>query len=258
MLAVVPCKHDRAATEAQLPIGNAIVGRLKVGQQRNPVRTGNDLERCDQHAPSGIPFDIDFRRIDRHWIIGRIAVRDMSRTCGQLTPEIGRQAVTAQFTFQFAGERQIRAVGEVLHPQRQQDIRSRNLVGANIDRSHAVRGRSDHDAQRPGIVAFFTDAQRHPAGARPPKTESDVFEIPFVAALLIVNDKVSVLQTDFVEVLSVQSGQAQTVEPIEAGKQAALGAIGTRWRSGGWGRRRNCAGWCYLARKRRRNACLFL
>jgi len=60
-----------------------------------------------------------------------------------------------------------------------------------------------------------------PAAARPSKAEGDVLEIPFVAALLVVNDKVSVLQTDFVEVLSVKAGQAQAVEPIKAGKQSA-------------------------------------
>ena len=67
-----------------------------------------------------------------------------------LAAEIGRQAVAAEFALQFAGQRQVGAVGEILHPHRQQDVGGRHLVGANIDRPHAVllaarpRPRSDH------------------------------------------------------------------------------------------------------------------
>src|SRR5437879_9595956 len=80
------------------------------------------------------------------------------------------------------------------------------------------------------MATLFAYAQRHAAAAGPAKTEGDVLEIPFVAALLIVDDQVSVLQTNFIEVLSVESGQAQAVEPIEAGKQSAgrIAIIGDR------------------------------
>src|ERR1019366_6108081 len=120
------------------------------------------------------------------------------------------------------------------------DVRGRDLVGANIDRSHAVGGRSDRDAKRPGTATLFANAQRPPATARPAKTEGDVLEIPFVAALLIVDNKVSVLQTDFIEILSVKPGQAQAVEPIEARKQTAsrIAVIGDLQHGLGAGRRR--------------------
>ncbi len=49
-----------------------------MGQQRDPVQTGNDLEGRYQDAPSGIPLDVQFRRIDRHRIVGRIAVDDVA------------------------------------------------------------------------------------------------------------------------------------------------------------------------------------
>ena len=86
--------------------------------------------------------------------------------------------------------------------------------------------------------------QRHPAAARPAKTEADVLEIPFVAALLIVDDQVSVLQADFIEVLSVEPGQAQAVEPVEPGKQSAgrIAATGSRWRGSGLGGARRWRG----------------
>src|ERR1700742_4626228 len=91
------------------------------------------------------------------------------------------------------------------------------------------------------MVALFTDTERHAAAAWPTKAERNVFEIPLVAALLIVNDQVSVLQADFVEVLSVEAGQAQAVEPIKTGKQSArrITAIRRcRGRGGLSGRRR--------------------
>ena len=232
LFAVIPRQYDGSATETQLPVGHAVVGRLQMSQQRHPVLPRDDLERRNQHAASGIPFDADFRLVDRHRIIGRIGIDDVAGAGGQFAPEIGWQAVAAQFAFEFAGERQIRAIGEVLQPQRQQDICRRHLVGANVDRSHAVGGRSNQHPQRPGVAALLAHAQRHTAAARPAQTEADVFEIPFVAALLIVDDEIAVLQTDFVEVLSVKSGQAQTVEPVEAGKQSALRILGGR--GSGW------------------------
>ena len=93
------------------------------------------------------------------------------------------------------------------------------------------------------MSALFAETQGHPAGAWPPQAEADVIERPFVAALLIVNDQIAVLQTDFVEVLSVETRQAQAVEPIEARQQSVLrGACGRRCGCGGldrWRRRRN-------------------
>ena len=71
------------------------------------------------------------------------------------------------------------------------------------------------------MAAIFPDTERNPAAMRAAKAEADVFELPFVATLLIVNNEVAVLQADFVEVLPVQPGQAQAVEPVEAGQQSA-------------------------------------
>ena len=50
------------------------------------------------------------------------------------------------------------------------------------------------------------------------------------AGVLIVDGEVSVLQADFVEVLAVQSGQAQAVEPIEPRQQSAdrIALVGQR------------------------------
>ena len=95
-------QHDGAAAKAGLPVGDVAVGRLEMGEQRDPVRAGNDLEGRDQHAPPGIPFDVHLGRIDRHRIIGRIAVDDVAGAGGELAAEIGRQAVAAEFAFQFA------------------------------------------------------------------------------------------------------------------------------------------------------------
>src|SRR3954463_5612178 len=94
-------------------------------------------------------------------------------------------------------------------------------------------GGADRHPQRPRTGAVFTKAQGHSAAARPAQAEADIFKRPFVAALLIVDDKVAVLQTDFVEVLSIKAAQAEAVEPIEAGQQSVLGVIdGARRRAG--------------------------
>ena len=94
------------------------------------------------------------------------------------------------------------------------------------------------------MATFFAYLQRHPAAARPAKTEADILEIPFVAALLIVDNQISVLQADFIEVLSVEPGQAQAVEPVEPGKQATgrIAAPESRWRGTGLGGARRWRG----------------
>ena len=89
--------------------------------------------------------------------------------------------------------------------------------------------------QRPRAAALFTDGQRNSAATGATETEGDVLEIPFVTALLIVNDQVTVFQTDFIEVLPIEAGQAQAVEPIKAGKQSGLRGVGACRRRGGLG-----------------------
>ncbi len=84
--------------------------------------------------------------------------------------------------------------------------------------------RPDRNPQRPRMGALLAETERHPACARPPQAEADVIERPFVAALLIVDDQIAILQADFVEVLSVETGQAQAVEPVETGQQSVLRA----------------------------------
>ena len=121
-LVVVSGEHDAASGKAELPIGDVVVRRLEMRQQRDPVRAGDDLERGDQHAASGIPFDAEFRRVDRHRIIRRIAVDDGSRARDELAAELGGHAIAAELALEFAGQRQIGAVGQILQPQRQQDV----------------------------------------------------------------------------------------------------------------------------------------
>src|SRR6185437_14683950 len=198
LLAFDPRQHDGAATEAHLPIRDAAIGWFEMRQQGDMVRTGYNLERCYQDAPPGIPFDIHFSRIDRHGIVGRIAVDDVTGTGAHPAAEKGWQPVPAQFALQFTGEPQIGTVSQVLQSQRQQDVRRRDLVGANIDRTHTVGGGADRDAKRPCMTAIFANAEGNAAATRAAKAEADVFELPFVAALLIVDNEVAVLQTDFV------------------------------------------------------------
>ena len=90
------------------------------------------------------------------------------------------------------------------------------LSARMIDRAHAVLAAADRDAQRPRPRALLAEAERDAATARPAQAERDVLKRPFVAALLVVDDQIAVLQADLVEVLAVETGQAQTVEPVEA------------------------------------------
>ena len=216
-------------------------------QQRNPVRAGNDLEGRDQDAPSGIPFNAHLRRIDRHRIIGRIAVDEVPGPGDDLAAQIGRHAIAPQFTLQLTGERQFGTVSEILDPHRQQDIGGRHFVGAKIDRPHAVLLRPDHDLERPWTRTVLAKAHCNPTAPRPAHAEADIFECPFVAALLVVDDEIAVLEADLVQILSVEAGQTEAIEPVEAGQQSILRGVGSG-HNGTLRRRRP------LARERRRDA----
>ena len=190
-------------------------------QQRHAVRAGDHLERRQQHAAAGIPFEIDLGGIDQHRIIGRIIVDDRAGAGGDLAAEIGRQAVAAKFALQLAGQRQVGAIGQVLHAQGQQDVPGRNPVRFDLDRAHAVRRRTDHDAERPRRLASLAKTHRDAARMRAAQVQRDVVEGRGVAALLVVDHQRAVLEADLVEVLAVQSGQAEAVEPLQPGEEAA-------------------------------------
>src|SRR5581483_2837644 len=113
------------------------------------------------------------------------------------------------------------------------------LVGADIDAADAVLGRSHRDAQRPGTRTVLAEAESHAAAERPAQAEADVLKIPFVAALLLIDDQTAVLQTDLVEILPVEPGEAQAVQPVETRQDTAIAAA---LRSHGWHRRNHGRG----------------
>ena len=86
-LVVDAAEHDRAAAEAELPVVDGAVGRLEMRQKRQAVRARRDLERSDQHAPFGVPLDVDLGRVDRHRIIRRVGVDDVARADRDLAAE---------------------------------------------------------------------------------------------------------------------------------------------------------------------------
>src|SRR4029453_1949100 len=98
-----------------------------------------------------------------------------------------------------------------------------------------VGRRSDRHLQRPRLCAVFAEAERHTAGARAAQAQADIFKRPFVAALLVIDQQIAVLQTDLVEVLSVEAGEAETVEPVETSQDSALGIRCGRGRYAGRG-----------------------
>src|SRR5262249_12578376 len=127
-----------------------------------------------------------------------------------------------ELALQFARQRHISAVSEILDPHGAEDVGGRQLVGLDVDRADAVGGRTDRYLQRPRLGALFAEADRATTAARAAEAQADIFKRPFVAALLVVDEKVAVLQTDLIEVLSVETGEAETVEPVEPGQNTGL------------------------------------
>ncbi len=138
LLALFTAEQDGAATQTELPVLDIVIRWLEVGEQRDAIAARYDLERRDHDAASGIPFDVDVGLVDIHWIVRRIEIDDAPRPDRHLAVEIGRQTIAADFAADTPAQRQIGGVMQFLHPQREQDVLHRHLVGLEIDRTNPV------------------------------------------------------------------------------------------------------------------------
>ncbi len=60
---------------------------------------------------------------------------------------------------------------------------------------------------------FRCDPEDHAALLRPRQADVDLAESPTLAVALIVDDQIAVLETEFLQIVAVEAGRAQTVDP---------------------------------------------
>src|SRR4029078_1941385 len=71
-------------------------------------------------------------------------------------------------------------------------------------------------AQQPGPLAGLgTDCQRDAAAGRTGQTQIDVMERPLLAAALVVDDEVAILEAEFAKLVPVKAGGTDPVDPGE-------------------------------------------
>ena len=222
-------EHDRAAGQAELPVRRASVRGFQMRERSDAIASRGDLERRDHDAPPGIPIEARIDLIDRHRIIRRGAVDDAALADGEDAAEIGRQAVAADLALDLAAqEHAVGGVGEILQPRGKDQVFGRHLVGRQFDLPHAVLRRADAEPERPGIRTFLTHGHHNAAGRGPSQAEADIVEGNFGLALLVVDQKRAVAQTDLVQALAVQPLGAERIEPVHHRKQSGRGRC-DRW-----------------------------
>ena len=113
-------------------------------------------------------------------------------------------------------QRQVGLELAVAEPHRQHQILGRQPLRLDVDGAVAVLAGRQRRAQQPGPLGRFrADRQRDAAGRRAGQAQIDVLEGPLLAVALVVDGEIAVLEADLAEVVAVEAGGAEPVDPGE-------------------------------------------
>ena len=121
--------------------------------------------------------------------------------------------------------------------QREQNVVHRNLARFDTDGAHAVGERTHRGAQHPGpfgVVGFKPKDDAAPPWPR--QARVDAVECPTLAVAPIVNDQIAVFEAQFTQIVAVESGLPERIDPrhdacelLELCTQGALRIGGRGW-----------------------------
>ena len=123
-------------------------------------------------------------------------------------------------------QRQVDVEIAFVDAQRQQDVLGRHMARFDADRAHAVAERPHRRAEHPGPVRLVRrQAEDHAALLGPGQADVDLAEGPALAVALIVDDEIAVLEAELAQIVTVEAGRAEAVDPAKnAGDVLRAGA----------------------------------
>jgi hypothetical protein len=247
-------EHHGAAGNLHAPHAGAIARRVELGEQRDAIAAGHDLERHHQRLLGGVPVEAELGALDRDLVERVIGVDDEALLHQDAAVDHLRNAVGPDLGADARRHRQVGLVLTVAEPHRQHQILGRQPLGLDVDDAAAVLALRQRGAQQPGPLGIVrADRERHAASLRPGQAQVDILERPLLAAALVVDDQVAVLEPELAQVAAVEAGGAEAVDPGQERREVRRGdASGRRRRLRG--RRRGQRASCRRRRQRHAGA----
>ena len=207
-------EHDRAVADLEQPDAAGLLGGADFAQQRDPVAAGNDLQRRHQDAVRRVPIQLDLGMVDIDAAVGAAGLADEAGFGNDPADQAVGHAIGAEFTAQACRQRQIGFEIAVVEAGREQKIARRDMAGFELDAARAVARRLDRRRQSPWPLGIArTDGDDDTAAMRPLQTERDVLEVPVLAGARVVDVEVAVLEAQLAQIVAVESGLADAVDP---------------------------------------------
>ena len=207
-------QHDRTAADAKQPRAPSLRRRLDLPQKRDPIAAGKDLKRHGEHAASGIPIDLELGAVDIDAAVGVVAIVDGAgigddrpvSDCGTPFGPISPRKLADSGT--------LISQAAVAEPGRQQQIVGGYLARLQLNAAIAVPGRLDRSRQSPRSLRIIrTHRHDNAAAVRPLDTETDILKRPSLAGARVVDSERTVLQSKFTQVVAIEFGFADAVDP---------------------------------------------
>ena len=206
-----------------------------MGDQRDAIVAGDDLERRRKGAPAGVPVDGELAPVDCDMRFAIARVRDRPGTEQHLSGGHLRRAIARELGAQAHRQRQIRVDLPVAETQREEKIAHHDLARLDADRAAAFTERLDARQQHPRAIRVVrADAQHHLAGRQPGQAQIDLLEFGLLPVAQILDHEASALETDLAQVAPVETERAHAVEPGQDGGEIVEAAArrGRRRRGG--------------------------
>ena len=157
----------------------------------------------------------------------------------ELTLHHLRRPVRRNLGANTRGQRQVDIEIGCVESQRQQDIARGNLPRLDAYRAHAVGERAHRRTQHPGafgIIGF--EPKNYATLSRPRQAHIDAIKLPLLTAAPVVNNQISIFEAKFAQIVAVETGRAQTVNPSEQAGDILRASADHARRDGPVGRRR--------------------
>ncbi len=192
-----------------------------------------------ENAAAGVPVDLELGVVEVDTAVGALAVIEIAGIGGDTSGKRLRDPVRTDHAAQARRHRHIELQSPVAEPGRQQQVVGGNLAGLERDAAVPVVHRLDRcgDPPRTGRIRR-TDGDHDAAAVRTLDAQADIFKGPSLAGALVVDGQRAVFQSELAQIVAVEPGLADAVEPRQQGGDA----VGGRPRQRGAHRRRGDSG----------------
>src|SRR6516225_4081610 len=153
-----------------------------------------------------------------------------------------RHPVPADLAAQARRQRQVRIQIAVIEAGGEQKVARRDVAAFEFDHARAVAQRRDRRRQAPWLLGVARADRDHDAAAvRPLETQRNILERPAFASAGVIDGETAVLQAELAQIVAVEPGLADTVDPGQERGEGFGGVAAPRRTRWPWRRRTTAA-----------------